>query len=72
MGKRKKPYKRMGKLLKLAVLLPTMLLLNACAGLGHVDACGVFYPMSMSPNDTPETIAEIDAHNSVWEKLCER
>jgi hypothetical protein len=71
MGSYKTPYKPTVKLLKLAGMLPMILLLTACAGLKSVDACGVFSPLSMSPDDTPETIAEIDSHNAVWDKLCE-
>lgn len=33
-------------------------------------ACGSFSPITWSPADTDESIAQIKEHNAAWKRLC--
>ena len=57
-------------------LLPTLLGTSACAtgstGLVVSDYCRIAAPISYDvTKDTPETVAEVEAHNSKWVCVCE-
>lgn len=63
--------------LRLLALMPMSLPLAACVTLGSgterhwLDtSCQAFAPITYSRLDTPETIAEVRAHNRVYDRLC--
>lgn len=63
--------------LRLLALTPMLLLMAGCVTLGSgtkplpVDtSCAAFRPITYSKNDTLPTVAEIRAHNRVFDKLC--
>jgi hypothetical protein len=58
------------------VLMLTIPLAN-CSTLGagtstrYLDtSCEAFRPITYSSRDTPETVAEVRAHNRVFDRLC--
>jgi hypothetical protein len=58
----------------LALLLPILALagLTACAtGSPVADYCLIAKPIFDSPQDTPETRAQVLEHNSAWVCRCE-
>ena len=57
--------------------MPMLLPMAGCATLGSatrplaVDtSCTAFRPITYSRRDTPETVAEVRAHNRVFDRLC--
>ena len=70
MGKKKKPCKRLPKLLK-PLLLLTPLMLAGCSALSKADACAVFAPISPLETDDAYTIEQIDNHNLRYDALCD-
>ncbi len=63
--------------LRLLALTSMLMPMAACATLGrgtevhYIDtSCQAFTALTYSSRDTPETVAEIKAHNRVFDKLC--
>lgn len=63
--------------LRLLALMPIFLPLAGCAILGRgtevhwLDtSCSAFRPITYSGRDTAETVAEVRAHNRVYDRLC--
>ena len=63
--------------LRLLALMLMLLPTAACATLGSgtevhwLDtSCQAFKALTYSKHDTPETIAEVRAHNRVYDRLC--
>lgn len=73
-----KPMRKSGGGSILRTLLATMLIaspLASCATLGsatrYVDtSCEAFEPITYSSRDTPETVAEVRAHNRAFDTIC--
>lgn len=54
-----------------AIAVATSLGLAACTPAVVDTSCAAFAPITFSARgDTPETIAQIRAHNAAWERLC--
>lgn len=63
--------------LTLLALTPMLLPMAGCATLGRETethwldtSCQAFRPITYSSHDTAETVAEIRAHNRVYDRLC--
>ena len=55
--------------------MPMLLLMGGCTTLGNGTSwldtsCAAFRPITYSSRDTPETVAEVRAHNRVYDRLC--
>lgn len=56
----------------IAIAILASLVLAACVPATVVDtSCSAFQPIRYSARgDTPDTIAQVRAHNAAWDRLC--
>jgi hypothetical protein len=74
----RKPTKSSAGASKLPMLLvPMLTILTGCTtirGAGtdrYIDtSCSAFRPITYSSRDTPETVAEVRAHNRAYDAIC--
>jgi hypothetical protein len=58
------------------LLVPMLTILTGCTTLGgandrYIDtSCSAFRPITYSSRDTPETVAEVRAHNRAYDAIC--
>lgn len=54
------------------MLLPILMLLSACANDTSVSNtyCLHAFPITYSDQDTPETIAQVERHDVIYDRLC--
>lgn len=66
-------WRTWGWLIKVAALLGILLLAASCAkNTPASDYCLLYRPIYSSPQDTEETLRQIDDNNVVYDTLCDR
>lgn len=49
-----------------------LIMLSACARGLSGDFCMIYEPVYISPEDSEETLKQVDKNNAAWLEMCER